>query len=63
MNKQAIMYQFHPYLVNVDLIEDGEVVGGYIVPNSDDTKEFMIGFLKREGYKEVKGNNNGTKKT
>jgi len=62
VNKQYNIHQDHPNLISYDLIEDDKVIGGYIVPNNNDTKKFMIGFLKREGYECVKVNNNGTKK-
>ena len=54
--KRYEIHQEHPNFINVHLIEDDEEAGGYIIPN--DSKTYIKGFLKREGYEEVRENEN-----
>ena len=54
MNKYYKIYQSHPNLISVDLIENNETIGGYIIPNTKDAKEFIIKHCKKEGYIENK---------
>lgn len=48
MKKQYRIRREHPNLVNIDLIEDGKVVGGYIA--SQDRVEFFMISLVSQGY-------------
>ena len=55
MKKSFKVCQAHPNLISVDLIEDDIIVGGYIVPNTDNAKKFIIEHVKKEGYNDIKG--------
>jgi len=53
MKKQYGIRQEHSNLISYDLIENGKVNRGrYVMPNNDYAKKFMVGYLKRKGYKE-----------
>ena len=54
MKKYFILYQSHPNFISIDFIENKERVGGYIIPNNDDAKKFIIEHVKREGYSDIK---------
>jgi len=53
MKKYFKVHQAHPNLISVDLIENDITVGGYIVPNNKEAKEFIIRHAKKEGYTEL----------
>jgi hypothetical protein len=39
--------------VMIDLMENDMVVGGYIVPDTNEAKKFIIEHVKKEGYGEL----------
>lgn len=39
-----------PGFIMIDLMEDDMVVGGYIIPDTDEAKKFMVEHVKKEGY-------------
>ena len=51
-------YKIHktdiPHFVAIDLIENDETVGGYIVQNNGYVKKATVDHLEKEGYKEYK---------
>lgn len=58
--KKYFRVEKEPYpmkgFIMIDLMENGLVVGGYIVPDTDEAKKFMIEHVRREGYVEYENN-------
>ena len=54
INKYFKIYQSHPNLISVNLIENNEIVGGYIIPNTKETIKFIKEHCEKEGYIENK---------
>ena len=54
MKKYFKVYKPHPNFIQVDFIEDGIAIGGYIIPVSIyNTEKELATFLKKEGYIEA----------
>jgi len=55
MKKQFKIHQINPDFIEIDLIEDGKVVGGYIIPKKpyiEGLEDIFIHSIKKEGYTE-----------
>lgn len=58
MKKNYKIHRANPGFIAIDLIEDDEVVGGYLLPDLGENTINISEYLKEEGYTEYEENAN-----
>ncbi len=52
MKKQFKIRRANFGFIAIDLIEDGKIVGGYLLPDHETNREYTAKHLKKKGYTE-----------